>query len=66
MKGDARVYDAPIVVRALKTIDFMTGDGVQFPLLVRKEITLALTKHKHISRILFDETSKPPATIEPE
>ncbi len=66
VKGDARVYDAPIVVRALKTVDFMTGDGVQLPAEVRLEITLALTKHSHISRVLFDETPKPPATTEPE
>jgi len=66
VKGDKRVYDAPIVIRGLKTIDFMTGEGVQFPSDVRSEITLELTKHKHISRVLFDETPKPPATTEPE
>jgi len=66
VKGDARVYDAPIVVRALKTVDFMTGDGVQFPANVRLQMTLALTRHPHISRVLFDETPKPPATTEPE
>ncbi len=66
VKGDARVYDAPIVIRALKTVDFMTGTGVQFPAEVRLEMTLALSKHPHISRVLFDETPKPPATTEPE
>ncbi len=66
VKGDGRVYDAPIVVRAIKTVDFMTGDGVQFPASVRTQITLALTKHPHISRVLFDETPKPPGTTEPE
>ncbi len=66
VKGDSRVYDAPIVVRGLKTIDFMTGEGVQFPPEARLEIILELTKHSHISRVLFDETPKPPATTEPE
>ncbi len=66
VKGDSRVYDAPIVIRGLKTVDFMTGEGVQFPDNVRSEITLTLTKHPCISRVLFDETPKPPATTEPE
>lgn len=66
VKGDSRVYDAPIVIRGLKTVDFMTGEGVQFPDNVRSEITRTLTKHQYISRVLFDETPKPPATTEPE
>ena len=66
VKGDARVYDAPIVVRALKTVDFMTGSGVQFPAELRLQMSLELTRHPHISRVLFDETPKPPATTEPE
>ncbi|MFM2414927.1 MAG: hypothetical protein RI911_620 [Candidatus Parcubacteria bacterium] len=66
VKGDERVYLAPIVVRAVKTIDFMTAEGVQFPALVRKDITQALCKHKKIGTVLFNETDKPPATTEPE
>ena len=66
IKGDNRVYDSPIVVRGIKTVDFMTGDGVQLPRNVRKEIILSITKHKDVSRVMFDETPKPPATTEPE
>ena len=66
VKGDERVYLAPIVVRAVKTIDFMTAEGVQFPAIVRKEITQQLCRHKKIGTVLFNETDKPPATTEPE
>jgi GMP synthase (glutamine-hydrolysing) len=66
VKGDARVYQSPIIVRAVRTIDFMTADGVQFPANVRKEITLTLCKNKLVSTVLFNETDKPPATTEPE
>ncbi len=66
VKGDERVYLAPVVVRAVKTIDFMTAEGVQFPALVRKEITQQLCRHKKIGTVLFNETDKPPATTEPE
>lgn len=66
VKGDERVYLSPIVVRAVKTIDFMTAEGVQFPAQVRKDITQALCRHKKIGTVLFNETDKPPATTEPE
>jgi GMP synthase (glutamine-hydrolysing) len=66
VKGDERVYLAPVVVRAVKTIDFMTAEGVQFPAVVRKEITQQLCRHKKIGTVLFNETDKPPATTEPE
>jgi len=66
VRGDSRHYDSPIVVRAVKTIDFMTADGVIFPPKVQKEIISALTQHPHISRVHFDPTPKPPGTTEPE
>lgn len=66
VKGDERVYLPPIVVRAVKTIDFMTAEGVQFPASIRKEITQTLCRHKKIGTVLFNETDKPPATTEPE
>lgn len=66
VKGDERVYLSPIVVRAVKTIDFMTAEGVQFPAPVRKEITQQLCRHKKIGTVLFNETDKPPATTEAE
>lgn len=66
IKGDGRVYAYSIVVRAVKTMDFMTAHGVQFPANVRKEISSVVTRHSKIVRVFFDETDKPPATTEME
>jgi GMP synthase (glutamine-hydrolysing) len=66
IKGDGRSYGYSIIVRAVKTVDFMTTDGYQIPKEVRKEITNAVTKHEKIVRVFFDETNKPPATTEME
>ncbi len=66
IKGDGRVYAYSVVVRAVKTLDFMTAEGIQFPAAVRREISAAVTKHPKIVRVFFDETNKPPATTEME
>jgi GMP synthase (glutamine-hydrolysing) len=66
IKGDGRVYGYSIIVRAVKTSDFMTAQGYQFPANVRKEISGSVTKHSKIVRVFFDETDKPPATTEME
>ena len=66
IKGDGRVYAYSIIVRGVKTLDFMTAEGVQFPANVRREISTAVTKHPKIVRVFFDETNKPPATTEME
>jgi len=66
IKGDGRVYAYSIIVRGVKTLDFMTAQGFQFPANVRREISNAVTKHPKIVRVFFDETNKPPATTEME
>lgn len=66
IKGDGRVYAYSIIVRGVKTLDFMTAEGYQFPANVRREISNAVTKHPKIVRVFFDETNKPPATTEME
>lgn len=66
VKGDGRTEEYTITVRGLVTADFMTGDGYQIPDYVRREITTRLIKHKHIVRVTYDETPKPPATTEPK
>src|SRR3989344_3920134 len=66
VKGDGRSYGYPIVVRAVRTSDFMTAWGVELPSQVRREIIRTLTTHPAVTRVWFDETSKPPATIELE
>ncbi|OGI26332.1 MAG: hypothetical protein A3J76_00005, partial [Candidatus Moranbacteria bacterium RBG_13_45_13] len=66
IKGDGRVYAYSIIVRGVKTLDFMTAEGVQFPANVRREISTVVTRHPKIVRVFFDETNKPPATTEME
>lgn len=66
IKGDGRSYESSVVVRGVKTQDFMTVEGYQFPPEVRREISNAVTKHPKIVRVWFDETNKPPATTELE
>lgn len=64
IKGDARVYAFTIVVRAVQSADFMTAEGYQIPKEVRRRITSTLSKHPEIVRVTYDETNKPPATVE--
>lgn len=64
VKGDARVYGGAIAVRAIRTLDFMTGDGVHLSETVQDELQKALTQHKEIVRVFYDPTDKPPGTTE--
>ena len=64
VKGDKRVYRHSVYVRAVKTIDFMTAEGVQFPPRIRKEISRRVTQHPDVVHVMFAETDKPPATTE--
>ena len=66
VKGDARAYGGAIVVRGVKTLDFMTAEGYELPSTVRQEIKSTLGKHPDIVRVWFDEMDKPPATTEME
>jgi GMP synthase (glutamine-hydrolysing) len=66
VKGDGRVYEPVAVIRAVKTIDFMTAEGVYFPEQVARELVTVLTRHPKVSRVFFDPTNKPPATTEME
>ncbi len=66
IKGDGRVYGFAVIVRAVKTSDFMTAVGYQLPAEVRREISTILTQHPKVVRVYFDETNKPPATTELE
>ena len=66
VKGDGRVYAHPIVVRGIETIDFMTGKGVRLPTEAKEEIEAVVTAHPRVTCVYYNETSKPPATTEPE
>ena len=64
VKGDGRVYGYSMIVRTVETTDFMTVKGFYLPKEVCEEISSALAKHPKIVRVMFDWTSKPPATTE--
>ena len=66
VKGDARAYGHMLLIRAVRTIDFMTAKGVVFPEPVVEEIKTSLVKLQGIVRVVFDPTDKPPATTELE
>ena len=64
VKGDGRVYGYSLVVRTVETVDFMTVKGFYLDPVVCEEITSTLVKNSKIVRVLYDWTSKPPATTE--
>jgi GMP synthase (glutamine-hydrolysing) len=63
--GDERTYENVIVLRAVTSIDGMTADWAKIPYEVLNEISSEIiNKVKGINRVVFDISSKPPATIE--
>ncbi|MCM8773721.1 MAG: glutamine-hydrolyzing GMP synthase [Candidatus Omnitrophica bacterium] len=63
--GDKRTYEYVIVVRVVESLDGMTADWVKLPSDTLEEISNKLTNEvKGINRVVFDISSKPPATIE--
>ena len=65
--GDFRTYNYAVAIRAVKTSDFMTANYVQLPYDIIDEVSRRIVNEvKGINRVLYDVTSKPPATIEYE
>lgn len=63
--GDDRTYDSAIALRAVTTADFMTADWARIPYeLLDKVSTRIVNEVSYINRVLYDITSKPPATVE--
>lgn len=63
--GDGRTYGEVVCLRAVTTTDFMTADWAKLPYdLLARTSNRIVNEVKGISRVLYDITSKPPATIE--
>jgi GMP synthase (glutamine-hydrolysing) len=65
VKGDDRTYSPVIAIRAVKTDDFMTCDYSHLSHRILSRISSRITSEiAPISRVVYDITSKPPATVE--
>ena len=63
--GDERTYDYLIALRAVVTDDFMTAKFAKIPYNILEIISKRIVNEvEHVNRIVYDITSKPPATIE--
>lgn len=65
VRDEARTYDNTIALRAVKTVDFMTADFARIPYEILTKISRRITDEvEGVNRVVYDITSKPPATIE--
>jgi GMP synthase (glutamine-hydrolysing) len=63
--GDERTYEQVVALRAVNTHDFMTADFTQFPWeLLGKVANRIINEVRGINRVVYDVSSKPPATVE--
>ncbi|MEZ0535913.1 glutamine-hydrolyzing GMP synthase [Caldicellulosiruptoraceae bacterium PP1] len=63
--GDERTYDYTIALRAVTSIDGMTADWAKIPFDVLENISNEIVNNvKYVNRVVYDITTKPPATIE--
>ena len=65
--GDGRSYDYAVVLRSVQTGDFMTADWTRIPYEVLDRVSVRIVNEvRGVNRVLYDITSKPPATVELE
>lgn len=63
--GDGRTYDYTLALRGVTTTDFMTADFARIPYEILEIISARIVNEvKNINRVVYDITTKPPATIE--
>ena len=63
--GDGRTYDNTIALRAVTTSDFMTADWARIPYDVLEKLSNRIINEvPHVNSVVYDITSKPPATVE--
>jgi GMP synthase (glutamine-hydrolysing) len=63
--GDARTYGYTVALRSVTTDDFMTADWTRIPFEILAKASNRITNEvRSVSRVVYDITAKPPATVE--